>query len=377
MSSDSDANWVEVVGYRHEVVHTGVLRQLLSIPDGVGADVAEAFFGLEAKSVARDGCCFDDGGPTTEVKIGQTRERADLGGWLRLSDGARTWALVETKVDSAGTRAQLDATARNSDVSVLFAVGCSALARSAGDLQRDVAAELLSLPPVDRPNQHPAPFASGAREWIVHTPASWLDIIAPHAAAASWLPPYAEAVREQIDAHTGARLSSEQGWDSAAMRGRSWRAKLHRMALAAAVREGLSQLPLPGSSVPGLGHWNAEIFNDADTRVCRCSPPGGVGRTNTRFSYSSVSESMPSCACQPAAARPTYGSPTKRLTTRSSRTLDCCVDSAGPATATLRPSPPGMCRRSRRAVWPRQSRWLPTPSMARFAPSARSRPCSG
>jgi hypothetical protein len=111
------ANWVSIVGYQYEVVHTGVLRYLLDDP-AVGVPLARGLTGAEVVAV---------GGARQESKVSGFTGTADLVADLELQDGETVALAVETKVDSDATRRQLRATAAPPHYGVLLGVGLTAL----------------------------------------------------------------------------------------------------------------------------------------------------------------------------------------------------------------------------------------------------------
>lgn len=114
-------SWVQVVGYRHEVLHTGVLADLLDSRDG--PSVAEGLTHQEPGSV----------GTVNEVKLESkllgARGKADLTARMELVRGDLMCLAVETKVHSDGSRDQLERTTEGPDDSegVLLALGLTSL----------------------------------------------------------------------------------------------------------------------------------------------------------------------------------------------------------------------------------------------------------
>src|SRR4051794_37021883 len=110
------SNWVSVVGFRHEVVHTGVLRYLLDEPD-TGALLAQEITGADVVEVQ---------GTRQERRVAGFAGKADLVAELTLASGETVALAIETKVDSDGSREQLRATAAPPHFGVLLAVGLTA-----------------------------------------------------------------------------------------------------------------------------------------------------------------------------------------------------------------------------------------------------------
>lgn len=112
-------NWVDVVGYQHEVVHTGVLRHLLK-DTTTGPALLKGLGVAGVTSISN---------PVQEQRLGgRTRGpgKADLTATIEI-DGRQVSLAVETKVDSHARREQLEATVADGEIGVLLAVGVSAL----------------------------------------------------------------------------------------------------------------------------------------------------------------------------------------------------------------------------------------------------------
>ena len=123
-------DWVYAVGYRHEVIHSGVLEVLLSDAES-GPRVAQDLLGDGHLQV--DVVCS----PRREARIGPARRRPiDLAADLKLSDGATVSLGVEVKVDSAWSPSQLESTVALHDQGVLLAVGCTALTATGPEMPR-------------------------------------------------------------------------------------------------------------------------------------------------------------------------------------------------------------------------------------------------
>jgi hypothetical protein len=111
-------DWVEAIGFQHEVVHTGALHHLLSLP--VGVSVARALTGDE--TIERVGK------PRKEVILRPgSRRKVDLA--AEITCGANAGCLgVEVKGDSAWTSTQLREAVGEDCHGVLLAVGYTRLA---------------------------------------------------------------------------------------------------------------------------------------------------------------------------------------------------------------------------------------------------------
>jgi hypothetical protein len=119
-------SWIEVVGYQHEVVHTGVLSVLLtdaSLRPGPAAIASEL---INADVVSIDSV-------KRESRAGRGAGIADLTASVMLADGSSTWLAVETKVNSNGKREQLLRTLPGGGFGVLLALGLTSLKMSPND----------------------------------------------------------------------------------------------------------------------------------------------------------------------------------------------------------------------------------------------------
>jgi hypothetical protein len=154
--------WVDVAGYQHETVHTGVLATLLEDPD-LGPALAARLTDWPVAQV-----------DAVHLEHGVARRKADLVAYLRLEDGSDRILAVETKVHSDGSREQLEGTTEglSNAAGLLLAVGMTGLKMSAWD-----ADGVSSLGPpwrfIDAPAWHRL----------------LEDVDAPH-----WLSPYRDAV---------------------------------------------------------------------------------------------------------------------------------------------------------------------------------------
>jgi len=118
------ATWPLIVGYQHEVLHTGVLAHLACDPDR-GARLASVLTGAPVVRVERI---------RQEAKVPGFAGRADLVAEAELEDGERVSLAIETKVDSNASRKQLAATAASPHLGVLLATGITALNLTQRDL---------------------------------------------------------------------------------------------------------------------------------------------------------------------------------------------------------------------------------------------------
>ncbi len=119
-------DWIEIVGFRHEVAHTGVLRTLLESDRAVS--VARALTGdarIEAVSA-----------PKQEARLrARVRRAIDLAADVTLAGGSAGCLAVEVKVDSAWSPKQLQEMTPEDAHGVLLALGHTALMASPADLR--------------------------------------------------------------------------------------------------------------------------------------------------------------------------------------------------------------------------------------------------
>lgn len=168
-------DWVEVVGFQHEVVHTGVLRTLLA---GEGAVAV-------ARALTGDGGIEGVGEPRQEVSLpGRGRHPCDLVAPLTLAGGETGSLVVETKVDSAWSPGQLEATTPEDAHGVLLAVGCTALMATHSDLAR---------------------LDAYAQPWSLVGPRAWAAIVRAAAGHDEALTSYAERLDAEAAEHERAR----------------------------------------------------------------------------------------------------------------------------------------------------------------------------
>ena len=170
MSPLSDPNWVKLVGYQHEVVHTGVLRYLLG--DEVYASSVLTDM-LGTPTAIR-------GEPRTEHKLSDFPRCPDL--IAELEPGG-TYLAVETKVDSTATPEQLKAEAGPPHHGVLLALGITGLAVTS-----------------------PHPWNLKDSNWTVILPRQWANILARLGVESDpVLGPYLREVEREAEEHEHAR----------------------------------------------------------------------------------------------------------------------------------------------------------------------------
>lgn len=173
-------DWIEIVGFRHEVAHTGVLRTLLE-SDGA-ASVARALTGdarIEAVSA-----------PRREARLRNGVRRAiDLAANVTLADASAGCLAVEVKVDSAWSIRQLQEMTPEDAHGVLLAVGHTALMASPADLH-----VLTEYP-------HP---------WRLVGPGEWARIVR-EASSDEALTAYARKLEDEAADHEHARARAREG----------------------------------------------------------------------------------------------------------------------------------------------------------------------
>lgn len=169
-------DWVQAVGYQHEVIHTGVLGYLLDGESGPG--FAQALLGDEATAILSVEEC------TREKRMPGRRRPIDLAATLVLPNGRRRRLGVEVKVDSRWMYTQLTSTINEDDAGVLLAVGCTALAATQPELPRN---------------------------WRLVGPAEWATIVGAHTDGDEALTAYAKHVRDEAESHERARNAVNAG----------------------------------------------------------------------------------------------------------------------------------------------------------------------
>jgi hypothetical protein len=236
------SNWVAVVGYRHEVVHTGVLAAVLRHSE-LGTSVARAMTGAGVVAVDH---------VTPETRIEGFSGRADLTAQLTLDDGASVSLGVETKVDSDGSREQLKATAAPPHYGVLLALGLTALKLEQDDLGPDL------------------------EQWRVVDPAAWGKLLVAVGAvdhARDLLTPYLGEIEREAREHEAARAVAQSATKPRSLPPTTTRREggyLEDLAWLAEVRERLTNRHWWWTktliSGPLMGYWPAE-WNDGRTDV--------------------------------------------------------------------------------------------------------------
>jgi hypothetical protein len=172
-------DWIEIVGFRREVAHTGVLRTLLS---DKAASVARALTGDErVESV---------GLPRQEVRLREgVRRSIDLAAEMAFADGSPGCLAVETKVDSAWSPKQLREMTPEHAHGVLLALGHTALMVSTSDL---------------------SDLTEYARPWRLVGPGEWAGIVR-QASDDQALAGYARSLEVEADDHERARARVREG----------------------------------------------------------------------------------------------------------------------------------------------------------------------
>ncbi|HEV3035486.1 MAG TPA: hypothetical protein VGX72_11940 [Solirubrobacteraceae bacterium] len=173
-------DWVGIIGFRHEVAHTGVLRALLETGDA--ASVARALTGNEHIETV--------GEPQQEARLRErVRRSVDLAANLTLDDGSRGSLAVEVKVDSAWSLKQLREMTPEDAHGVLLALGHTALMASPSDL---------------------ASLTEYARPWRLVGPAEWASIVR-RATSSEVFATYARSLEVEADDHERARTRVREG----------------------------------------------------------------------------------------------------------------------------------------------------------------------
>jgi hypothetical protein len=168
-------DWVQAVGYQHEVIHTGVLEHLLNGESRVA--VARALLGTDAPAIVN----VED---SVREKRMRGRRPIDLAATLLLPADHKRGLGVEVKVDSRWTPAQLTSTVDDEDDGVLLAVGCTALAATQPELPCN---------------------------WRLVCPVEWATIVQAHAYGDEALVAYAKHVHDEAEAHEHARDAVNAG----------------------------------------------------------------------------------------------------------------------------------------------------------------------
>lgn len=182
--------WIDIVGYQHEVLHTGVLAALLSETE-VGPELASALIGYRGDSAAP---VVEVGSPKREAKLPGAPGTADLTAELRLLDDTSRALAVETKVHSSGTTDQLERLPGRAVAvdGVLLAVGKTELRMSESHLP-------------------PALDARGPR-WRFFDAASWQRMLSGLSSSPWYLAEYLAALEAEAARNREAR---EHAWSGA------------------------------------------------------------------------------------------------------------------------------------------------------------------
>lgn len=181
MDAPKAPSWIDVVGYQHEVLHTGVLKALLDDPDE-GPKLATRLLDRKVSGVQQT---------RREARLVHKGGKADLTAMLAVGDALEPLA-VETKVHSDGSSYQLSHTTAGAGTShgILLALGLSALKLS----RRDTA------------------DASGQEAtWEFVGPNEWLAALADVELELPWLGAYRRAVGSWRDWLEGADLKEGTG----------------------------------------------------------------------------------------------------------------------------------------------------------------------
>jgi hypothetical protein len=233
--STGDITWPTLIGYRHEIMHTGVLRYLIGHPEH-GPEVASALAGADVAAVLD---------VRTEAAIPAFKGRADLVADVRLLDGSLVGLAVETKVDSNASYEQITATAEPPQLGVLLALGVTALA--IGDRE----------------------LADNAPGWRAFDPGRWAAILDRCGAEGdSLLGPYATEVRREAREHAAAReLARRDGAPSERVAGaRREDGLLEHYAWLAEIRDRLDDAgewwTYTNRSGPLMGLWRDDFQQD-------------------------------------------------------------------------------------------------------------------
>ncbi len=122
----AEPNWVDLVGFQHERVHTGVLMWMLdeARDESVRCAAASTTVGRPVQAVLW---------AQAEAKAAGAAGISDLVFAARFREGEREVA-VETKVDSLWRIGQLENAVGEDGLGVLLALGCQALALTEADL---------------------------------------------------------------------------------------------------------------------------------------------------------------------------------------------------------------------------------------------------
>jgi hypothetical protein len=190
----AERSWVEAVGYRHEVLHTGVLATLLSFGKHERHPVRRA-----AASMLLEGAVGAQP-PIPERRADGAHRRCDLLVEV-LTDTGAVEVAVETKVDSDWTKSQLRGQTGHSGAAVMLALGVTALTVDDADLSQD--GEQLHVVGTGR-------FAERISSVAGYLPA--------------WTDAYLDALKRETHANEAARVSARHG---TLCIGEDWRQEVH------------------------------------------------------------------------------------------------------------------------------------------------------
>lgn len=166
-------DWVDAIGYQHEVLHTGVLAHLLR--GELGPQVAGELAGRPSVTGVER--------VRREPRLGSSRP-VDLAVSVVERGDSRTRLAIEVKVDSAWTPEQLRETVPSDCYGVLLAVGYTALAATDADMA--------------------ALSEDGGGPWRLVRPREWARIVRDHAGGDPELTRYADRVLEEAREHDDA-----------------------------------------------------------------------------------------------------------------------------------------------------------------------------
>lgn len=175
-------DWVEAIGYQHEVLHAAALAHLLG--DAIaGPKIAARLSGVDSVSAVHD--------IKREARVGPNPRRVvDVAAVLEIPRGDPLRLGVEIKVDSAWTAEQLTESVSTSRQGVLLAVGYTGLAATQAELQ-----------------------VLDERPWRLVGPFDWTTILQAERFADTQLESYATQVREEAKSQADAIRRVNLGQD--------------------------------------------------------------------------------------------------------------------------------------------------------------------
>jgi hypothetical protein len=195
-------DWTGLVGYQHEVMHTGVLRHLLADKKR-GPSIAMELIERDVVSVS---------GIKTEARIKNFKGKPDLIAAVDVGEPEPIDLAVETKVDSTATPEQLKAEALLPVRGILLALGITALA----------------VPT-------PVPWVEG---WKVITPRDWATLLRENGALDDpVLETYLSAVDREAELHATAWERAGTGLHPGELRPQGRHPMLQHYAWLARLRE--------------------------------------------------------------------------------------------------------------------------------------------